>query len=142
MCKKGKLWALIFVFIVIILVLFCVYKPSRIENNETNQTKYPRVRGIDIKYCEGIGYEYELRAEHDRQVGYCVFPDGEECKSFEFITGECGRGYSLCESKGYLLNKKVEKLENGNAIYAICIFPDYTYCKEVDFFNKDCHVKW
>jgi len=136
--KKSKIGIFMFILLVAVLAVFCFYNPSESDK----LPKYPRVFGIDVNYCEGIGYEYDLRLEDNRQIGYCVFHDGNECEAFAFVTGECGREYSLFESQGHLLNQKTVVDGDTNATFAICIFPDYTYCKEVDFYNKKCHVGW
>ncbi len=128
--------------ILILLILAACTQPIP-ENKTTNSTgDRPRVQGVDVKYCEALGYKYEYVKVDDRKRGYCVFPNGERCESFDFVTGKCGREFSLCELKGYTLKIGVEQHSDVNITYAICIFPDGSYCKEVDFFHRKCHITW
>jgi Tol biopolymer transport system component/putative hemolysin len=60
----------------------------------------------------------------------CVFPDGNECEEWDFLSGRCGQEYSFCAQQGYLL-------EAGDNM-AICLFPDGSSCLEFDYFNGDC----
>ena len=83
-----------------------------------------------------------MRIENNTHDEYCIFPNGEECEAFSFMTGECHREFTLCELKGYTLRVGVEQHEGFNKTYAICIFPDSSYCREIDFFNRKCHVMW
>jgi len=60
----------------------------------------------------------------------CVFPDGNECEEWDFLSGRCGQDYSFCAQQGYLL-------EPGDNM-AACLFPDGSSCLEFDYFNGDC----
>jgi len=44
-------------------------------------------------FCERQGYSLEIREEAGGQVGYCVFPDGNECEEWSFKRGDCGQNY-------------------------------------------------
>jgi len=114
-------------------------------NTTVNKTKnLPTAHGIEVTYCEGIGYEYEYRI--DESTGnweeYCRLNATVECPAWDFVGGMCHRELSLCGIKGYTPKIGVMKHDTYNETYPICIFPDGSYCKEVDFFNKNCHVKW
>ncbi|MBW2970858.1 DUF333 domain-containing protein, partial [Candidatus Woesearchaeota archaeon] len=106
-------------------------------HEEASKQQYPRVRGIDVFYCEGLGYKYDYRQVDDRKIGYCVMPGGFECEAFDFISGDCGHQYTLCEIKGYTLKKAIEDYGNYSKSYAVCVFADGSYCTESDFFNRD-----
>jgi len=43
-------------------------------------------------FCEDQGGRIEIRAGEGGQVGYCVFPDGNECEEWAFFRGECVPG--------------------------------------------------
>ncbi|OGM01525.1 hypothetical protein A3K72_04185 [Candidatus Woesearchaeota archaeon RBG_13_36_6] len=135
-----KVLILVFLIISLLFLTSCEQKQEP-ELNET-EPLLPKVRGADYYYCTGLGYKYEMRIENNTHYEYCMFPNGEECDAFDFIGGECGREFTLCNIKGYTLKIGVEQHEGFNATYAICIFPDRSYCKEIDFFNRKCHVKW
>jgi len=116
-----------------------------IPENTTNSTEklYPTVQGIEVKYCEGLGYNYEYRQdESGKYVGYCQLAPGVECTADDFFSGLCHTEFSLCEIKGYTLKIAVEQQENLKITYPICIFPDGSYCKESDFFYRKCPVSW
>lgn len=40
-------------------------------------------------YCEEQGGRLEIRSEARGEAGYCMFPDGSECKEWAFFRGEC-----------------------------------------------------
>lgn len=108
-------------------------------------------------YCTGLGYELVTR---ERQIGdqepppetsaeptsarlggppteapvvleaVCVFPDGNECEHWDFMSGRCGQEYTYCVQQGYTL-------EPGPNM-ATCIFPDGSSCLEILFFEGRC----
>lgn len=108
-------------------------------------------------YCTGLGYELAIR-EHgigDQEPqpetsaeptpetlggppteaavvleDVCVFPDGNECEHWDFMSGRCGQEYSYCVQQGYTL-------EPGPNM-ATCIFPDGSSCLEILFFEGRC----
>lgn len=141
--KKQNLILFSIIALLLIIIVGCKdpFKPFIQEENET-EPRLPRVKGADYYYCTGLGYYYEQRIEEDFAEEYCVFPNGEECIAFDFITGECHREFTLCEQQGHTMRIAVEQYENYNATYGICIFSDSSYCREYSFFKGDCHVKW
>jgi putative hemolysin/Tol biopolymer transport system component len=60
----------------------------------------------------------------------CVFPDGNECEEWDFLSGRCGQEYSYCAQQGYVL-------EPGDNM-ATCLFPDGSSCLEFEYFNDEC----
>jgi putative hemolysin len=114
-------------------------------NGSVNKTRpLPTASGIEVSYCEGIGYKYEYRLNETsgQWEEYCRLNSTIECPAWDFVGGTCHRELSLCSIKGYVPKIGVVKHEGYNETYPICVFPDRSYCKEVDFFNKNCHVKW
>ncbi|MFO8035687.1 MAG: DUF333 domain-containing protein [Anaerolineales bacterium] len=82
-------------------------------------------------YCQELGYELEMRETEEGTTGVCIFPDGEECEEWDFLSGRCGQEYSYCTQEGYTLK------ETGGNI-AECVFPDGSSCPEYDFLTGDC----
>lgn len=132
---------LIFIMIVVLVIAGCGNGGQQSRGNET-VIDLPLARGADYTYCIALGYEYEARTDGVNNREYCIFPNGEECISFDFLTGECHREFTLCELQGHTMRVGVEEREDYTATYGICIFSDDSYCKEYDFFKGDCHVKW
>jgi putative hemolysin len=83
-------------------------------------------------YCQGLGYDEETREGEMGQYGACLFPDGSECDTWDFLAGRCGQQHSYCLKQGYQL----EATEDGNI--ATCIFDDDSRCSEYQFFKGDC----
>jgi putative hemolysin len=82
-------------------------------------------------YCEGLGYELELRSDEAGSFGICMFPDGTECEEWDFLAGRCGQQHSYCAQEGYELLK-------GDSNIGTCNFPDGSSCGELDFFEGRC----
>ena len=82
-------------------------------------------------YCSGLGYKEETRetAAGD-QYGVCIFPDGSECDSWDFLAGRCGVPRSYCVTQGY-------KLRPGDNV-GMCYFGDGTSCDEFAYFQGRC----
>jgi putative hemolysin len=115
------------------------------ESDSINRTiPSPTASGIEVTYCEGIGYKYEYKQNETtgEWEEYCRLNATIECPAWDFVNGMCHRELSLCGIKGYVPKIGVVKHDTYNETYPICIFPDRSYCKEIDFFNKNCHVKW
>jgi hypothetical protein len=83
-------------------------------------------------YCQGLGFEEETRENELGQYGVCIFPDGTECDSWDFLAGRCGQEHSYCQQQGFTLQAK----ENENI--ATCLFDDGTSCSEFLFFKGEC----
>ena len=81
-------------------------------------------------YCSGLGYEEETRETDAGQYGVCLFPDGTECDSWDFLSGRCGQEHSYCVQQGYTL-------EVGENI-ATCVFADGSSCDEYQYFQGQC----
>ena len=69
-------------------------KPPLMETKNSG-IKYPNPSAM---YCISLGYNYTN--------GKCVFPNGDECDSWEFFSGKCGKNWTYCERvlKGKIIN--------------------------------------
>ncbi|MFH1398908.1 MAG: hypothetical protein ABIG95_02245, partial [Candidatus Woesearchaeota archaeon] len=65
----------VILFAILAVILGCGRNGEVGTNSGVNLSpnKYPAVYGIDVEYCEGLGYTYQLRLEDGKEVGYCVF---------------------------------------------------------------------
>ena len=83
-------------------------------------------------YCQGLDFEEETRENELGQFGVCIFPDGTECDTWDFLAGRCGLGYSYCVQQGFTL-VATEESNIGS-----CIFDDGSTCSEYLYFEGDC----
>jgi putative hemolysin len=83
-------------------------------------------------YCQGLGYEEQTRENELGQYGVCIFPDGSECDTWDFLAGRCGQEYSYCSQQGF----ELMATEEGNI--GTCVFDDGSTCTEFLFFEGDC----
>lgn len=83
-------------------------------------------------YCEGLGYELELRTDDTGSYGVCIFPDGSECDEWDFIAGRCGQEHSYCVQQGFVLEAEAE------SNIGKCVFTDGSSCMELDYFEGRC----
>ena len=83
-------------------------------------------------YCQGLGFKEEIRQNELGQFGVCVFPDGSECDSWDFLAGRCGQEHSYCVDQGY----DIQAIKDGNI--ANCIFDDGSTCSEYLYFQGEC----
>jgi len=83
-------------------------------------------------YCQGLGYTEETRTNDAGEYGVCIFSDGTECDTWDFLAGRCGQSFSYCAQQGYTL----EEVPDSNI--ANCVFPDGSSCGELDFFQGNC----
>ena len=71
-------------------------------------------------YCKDLGYTYNTRNTKAGDVGVCIFPNGERCQAWDFLTGTCGEKHSFCARQGM----KQETRSDGNnpysEVYAVC----------------------
>ena len=83
-------------------------------------------------YCLGLGYDEETRENPSGQYGVCLFPDGTECDTWDFLAGRCGKEHNYCVQQGFIL----QAVEDGNI--ATCIFDDGSTCGEYPYYEGDC----
>jgi hypothetical protein len=82
-------------------------------------------------YCQGLGYREETREGAEGQYGVCIFPDGSECDTWDFLAGRCGQAFSYCVQQGYTL--EVSEGNIGN-----CILSEEQSCPEYDYYQGTC----
>lgn len=105
-------------------------QPTAEEGKEGEESSASMANPASV-YCQELGYELEMRETEEGTIGVCIFPDGEECEEWDFLSGRCGQEYSFCVQEGYTL-----KGTGGNI--AKCVFPDGSSCPEYDFLTGDC----
>jgi putative hemolysin len=104
-----------------------------LEKEATGQpTAGPGLANPASVYCEGLGYELELRSDETGSYGVCIFPDGSECEEWDFLAGRCGQEHSYCAQQGFL----IEAEEESNI--GKCVFTDGSFCMELDYFEGRC----
>ena len=83
-------------------------------------------------YCQGLGFNEETREDEAGQYGVCIFEDGSECDTWDFLAGRCGQEHSYCSQQGFQL----ESNEESNI--ATCTFDDGSTCDEFSYFQGEC----
>ncbi|MFZ2070900.1 MAG: C1 family peptidase [Halobacteriota archaeon] len=76
-------------------------------------------------YCMDMGYEYKIEKGEKGERGICVMPDKAECDAWAFYRGECGREFSYCAKKGWLIASKGKK-DCFATNSTTCVLPDGT----------------
>jgi putative hemolysin len=91
-------------------------------------------------YCDALGYGLETRTnpETGGEVGYCVFPDGSACPTWDFYRGKCDQNFTYCELQGNRIENRVEDMGTFTVEYAACVFDDCSECSEQDYFDDKC----
>lgn len=82
-------------------------------------------------YCEGLGYSMASRETTAGMDAACIFPDGNECGQWDFLSGRCGQEYTYCLQQGGAM------LDQGTNI-GTCVFDDGSICDEYTFFLGEC----
>jgi putative hemolysin len=109
-------------------------QPTITETRQSANTGY--ISGLANPasgYCQGLGFQEESRENETGQFSVCIFTDGSECDSWDFLEGHCGQEFSYCEQQD---NKIKPDPVKGN--YAICVFEDYSICSEWLYFLGEC----
>ena len=83
------------------------------------------------EYCQGLGFDEETREGNDGQYGVCIFPNGSECDSWDFLAGRCGQVNSYCAQQG-------GELKSNDTNIGTCTFANGATCDELQFFNGEC----
>jgi putative hemolysin len=101
-------------------------KDNRTSSNKTNVSNEEPIVGMadpSIVYCTEIGYETKIKIdEHGNQYSVCIFPDRNECDSWDFYRGKCGEEWSYCKKEGY--NLRDMKSNEGWIKGVICVPKD------------------
>jgi len=82
-------------------------------------------------YCTGLGFTEETRENEAGQYGVCIFEDGSECDSWDFLAGRCGVEQSYCAQQGNMLI-------TGEGNIGVCQFEDGSTCEELAYFQGEC----
>jgi putative hemolysin len=135
---KKKTALLTILLSVLLLLTACGSQPSEPTNTPQPEAEEGKEGEEPIGmanpasvYCQELGYKLKMRETEEGTIGVCIFPDGEECEEWDFLSGRCGQEYSFCVKEGYTL-----KDTGGNI--AECVFPGGSSCPEYDFFTGDC----
>ena len=83
-------------------------------------------------YCQGLGFEEETRENGYGQYGVCIFPDGTECDTWDFLAGRCGVKHSYCVRKGFKLQA------SKDTSIGTCLFDDGSTCNEYLYYDGKC----
>jgi putative hemolysin len=70
----------------LLVVLALVLTGCGGNGDNENEAGLPNPASV---FCEEQGGTVEIRDESGGQVGFCVFPDGNECEEWAFYRGEC-----------------------------------------------------
>jgi putative hemolysin len=81
---------------------------------------------------QGLGFSEETRENEAGQYGVCIYEDGSECDTWDFLAGRCGQEHSYCSQQGFQL----ESSEESNI--ATCTFDDGSTCDEFGYFQGEC----
>ena len=82
-------------------------------------------------YCHGLGYVEETRENDEGSYGVCIFPDGTECDSWDFLAGRCGQENSYCTQQGF-------KITANDTNIGTCTFENGSSCSELEYFQGEC----
>ncbi len=72
-------------------------------------------------YCEELGYEYKIVDGPNGQYGIVFFPDGTECRAWDFLQGKCGQEFSYCAECGYDIVTVSDGEDPFSREYAVCV---------------------
>ena len=118
-------------FILLMLLVIILAGCSSDENPSAETQPHPSLANPASVYCEGLGFQEETRQNEIGSYGVCIFPDGTECDSWDFLAGRCGQEYSYCVQQGFAL-------EATDANIGTCIFADGSTCAEYLYFQGEC----
>lgn len=99
------------------------------------------VRNPAAVYCTEMGCEYQLEKTENGERGICVMPSNEECDAWAFYSGECGREFSYCTKKGWVVAPQAEK-DCFATNCTTCVLPDGSHktVSELLDLNDKCAV--
>ena len=126
MSQKIHFILLVFIMMLAACLIGCTPKADQPEDSPVGLANPASV------YCQGLGFLEETRENELGQNGVCVFPDGSECETWDFLAGRCGEEHSYCVQQGY----EIQTIEDSNI--ATCIFDDESTCSEYLYFKGEC----
>jgi len=139
MSQTMKRLGMVTIIAMMALLLVACAQSTQAPEEETpsagGEGEQPPMMGIANPasvYCQGLGYTEETRTNDAGEYGMCIFSDGTECDTWDFLAGRCGQSFSYCVQQGYTL----EEVPDSNI--ANCVFPDGSSCMELDFFQGSC----
>jgi putative hemolysin len=92
---------------------------------QAQMSKPPSVGMADpaAVYCSRImGYEFRVEPDvNGRDEGFCIFPDGEKCEAWAFLSGQCGREHSYCARQGHGTDVRTDGANGFSPVYAVCV---------------------
>lgn len=116
----------------VVCCLLLALSPTPPTSNNAGSIGMPNPAAV---YCKALGYQYKIVETNDGgQTGVCVFPDGKECKAWDFFAGRCGREYTYCEKIGGKII--TERCSYANEC-AVCLFSNGTKMLEVELIGLD-----
>jgi len=125
----------IFFYICLFLCIFCGAGSVNGEQQKDTTDKKEHLVGMPnpaAVYSTKLGYKYEIRKGG---YGVVVFPDGTECKGWDFYRGKAGQKWSYCEQHEGKIENRVENMGTWTAEYAVCVFPNGSECSEMDYMD-------
>lgn len=120
----------IFYFTLLCLTASALFLTACSKEEESTQAA-PGLANPASVYCQGLGFKEETRQNEAGEYGVCVFPDGSECDSWDFLAGRCGQENSYCLQQGFTLQSNMTNI-------ATCQFDDGTVCDEFAYFKNEC----
>ena len=72
-------------------------------------------------YCTEMGFQYEIIADQNGQLGICHLPDNQNCEAWDFLQGTCGQEYSHCAQNGYQVKVKTDGMNSISNPYGVCV---------------------
>ena len=128
--KMRKTFFILLILLVILLVGCTQQNSSKESHTSTTKMKIANPAAV---YCSGLGYEYIYKPDGS----LCRFPNGEECKAWDFFNGKCGEKYTFCEKHGGKI-LTARKNCSFSSEYAVCVLPNGVECLEWDYFRGKC----
>jgi putative hemolysin len=126
MSQKKILYLIVFILLLTVWMVGCAPESDQPEDSPVGLANPASV------YCQGLGFEEETREGELGQYGVCIFPDGSDCDTWDFLSGRCGQQYSYCVDQGYELQA------TKDSSIATCVFDDGSSCNEYLYFEGEC----
>jgi putative hemolysin len=128
-------------FLFLFIFISCGTKTSKNSMKDLEKL-YSGVPNPASIYCQELGYKTEFRTDSSGgQYEVCIFPDGSECGTWDFLKGKCGQRFSCCEMKGSKIKTEVKDMGTWKMEYAVCVLSDGSEFLEWEFFKERCKKK-
>ena len=128
MYPKNMKNVLIWMILMIMILAGCASQGDSVQDGGA-QTGLANPASV---YCQGLGFQEDTRENEAGQFGVCIFEDGSECDTWDFLAGRCGQVHSYCSQQGF----ELKSVDESNI--ATCIFEDGSTCDEYSYFQGDC----